>query len=713
MSNQFLDAAIEYASKGLAVFPVKAKGKNPLTNNGVKDATTNFDQIEKWWKRYPSANIGIACGEVSGGLLVVDLDEKDNGISGADSLNQWERENGQLPDSWRSLTGSGGVHIFYKLDGTTKNRVNLLDGVDIRSDGGYIVAPPSVHPNGHRYEWEYGPDDLEIAEADDTVKELLGVGKQADPERFVLPESIGKGQRNDTIYKMACSMQAKGALDDVIYIACKAVNEKQCDPPMSDEEVEKIVESALTKAKGIAKALAPSKELDLLMVTDAKGNEKVRQCAENVTRVILNDSKLAGKIKDDRFGYRLMYLGQLDWREKGDVYGEWTDKDDSALQSYLDIKYNLRNDKDYTNGFNVALLDNSYDPLVGYLDALEWDGIHRIDEAMTKCLGVEPTRYNVAAFRTFLLGAVRRAYNPGCKFDYMLVFVGQQGDGKSTFCKLLACNDEWYDENFNFKDTNSKATIENMAGKWILEMGEMDTMKRDFVTADALKAFITTQSDSYRAPYGRRAERRPRHCVFCGTSNDKNFLKDRTGNRRYLPIDCHSTAETKRFMFEDQENVARPYLRQVVAEMVAYYKAHPNEQAVLPEDIAGLAAEAQNNHLEEDVWVSIIDDFLRSEPCNRVNAAYLWDKAFDRDVADMRKGEVTRILTIMRNEIEGWHEIGKARMNGYGRAGICFERDPISVTYDVKSDTLEGDTDAIGDTLEGFEDVTGECDILF
>ena len=711
--NQFLDAAIEYASKGLAVFPVKAKGKNPLTNNGVKDATTNFDQIERWWKKYPSANIGIACGEVSGGLLVVDLDEKDNGISGADSLNQWERENGRLPDSWRSLTGSGGVHIFYRLDGTTKNRVNLLDGVDIRSDGGYIVAPPSIHPNGHRYEWEYGPDDLEIAEADETVKELLEVGKPSSSERFTIPETIGKGQRNDTIYKMACSLQAKGMLDDVIYVTCKTINEKQCDPPMSDEEVEKIVESALTKAKGNAKALAPSKELDLLMVTDAKGNEKVRQCAENVTRVILNDPKLAGKIKDDRFGYRLMYLGQLDWREKGDVYGEWTDKDDSALQSYLDIKYNLRNDKDYTNGFNVALLDNSYDPLVGYLDALEWDGIHRIDEAMTKCLGVEPTRYNTAAFRTFLLGAVRRAYNPGCKFDYMIVFVGQQGDGKSTFCKLLACNDEWYDENFNFKDTNSKATIENMAGKWILEMGEMDTMKRDFVTADALKAFITTQSDSYRAPYGRRAERRPRHCVFCGTSNDKNFLKDRTGNRRYLPIDCHSTAETKRFMFENQDEVARPYLRQVVAEMVAYYKEHPNEQAVLPEDVANLATEAQNNHLEEDVWVSIIDDFLRSESVNRVNAAYLWEKAFGKIAADMRKGEATRILTIMRNEIEGWHEIGKARMSGYGRAGICFERDPIGVTYDVKGDTLKGDTDAIGDTLEGFEDVTGVCDILF
>ena len=710
--NQFLDAAIEYASKGLAVFPVKAKGKNPLTNNGVKDATTNFDQIERWWKKYPSANIGIACGEVSGGLLVVDLDEKENGISGADSLNQWERENGHLPDSWRSLTGSGGVHIFYKLNGSTKNRVNLLDGVDIRSDGGYIVAPPSIHPNGHRYEWEYGPDDLEIAEADETVKSLLGVGKPSDTERFTLPDTIGKGQRNDTIYKMACSFQAKGMADDVILISCKAVNEKQCVPPLSEDEVEKIVDSALTKVKGNARALAPANDLDLLTVTDSRGHEKVRQCAENVARVILNDPKISGKIKDDQFGYRLIYLGQLDWREKGDTYGEWSDKDDSALKAYLDITYGLRNKGDYEDGFNMALLENKYDPLVGYLDALKWDGKPRIEEALTKCLGADPTEYNVEAFKVFLHGAVKRAYEPGCKFDYMMVLVGQQGDGKSTFFRMLACNDEWYDENFNFKDTNSKTTIENMAGKWILEMGEMDTMKRDIVTADALKAFITTPSDTYRVPFEKRAGRRPRHCVFCGTTNDKNFLKDRTGNRRYLPIDCHSTEETKRFMFENQETQIRPYLSQVIAEAVYRYKVDPTKKPVLPNSVAEQAVKEQNDHLEEDAWVSIIGEYLENDLAGRVNASYIWEKAFNKNAADMRKGEATRILTIMRNEIPGWHEVGKKRVPGYGNSSICFERDNMSSMMSPMT-TNSTTAPSIGDTFGGFQEVIDDDELLF
>ena len=704
MSNVFLDAAIEYASRGWAVFPLKARGKDPLTAHGVKDATTNFDQIEKWWTKNPNANVAIACGLVSGGLLVVDLDEKENGISGLDTLHDWESTNGSLPETVRSITGKGGSHLLYHIDYEEKNRTGLLDGVDIRSDNGYIVAPPSIHPNGRSYEWEYDPDEYKVADADETVKKLLSVGKKVKADKFTVPNKIASGKRNDTIFKMACALQSKGLTDSAILAACAAENNAKCDPPLDDKEVEKIVESALRHDKGVV-INKPTNPVQLLTVTDSKGNEKVRQCAENVARVILNDPVLKNKIKEDTFGHRLMYLGQLDWRKAGDNYGEWTDKDDGALEAYLDVKYGLRNKNDYTNGFNMALLENEFNPLQSYLDALLWDGVPRIDEALHHYLGVEKTEYNLAAFRVFLQGAIHRAYNPGCKFDYMMVLIGKQGDGKSTLFKFLACNDDWYDENFNFKDTNNKATIEKMAGKWFLEMGEMDTMKKDMVTADALKAFITTVADTYRVPFGRRPERRPRQCVFCGTSNDINFLKDRTGNRRYLPIDCNATAETKKRIFNYDE--ARPYFRQVIAEAVAEYKKNPSAPLVLPYELEEDAKQAQLRHLEEDVWVSIIEDFLEAEPVHRVNAAYIWEKAFDKNPADMRKGEASRIVTIMRNDIEGWHEIGKARLPGYGRGAVCFERDT-----DAKGDKI----DTIGDTFEvgaGFEKVDDALDIPF
>ena len=708
MRNQFLDAAIEYASRGWAVFPLKAKGKDPLTAHGVKEATTNFDTIKKWWSKNPNANVAIACGLVSGGLLVVDLDEKENGISGRDTLHNWEHENGKLPDTVMSITGKGGAHLFYHIDHAEKNKVGLLEGVDIRSDNGYIVAPPSIHPNGRRYEWEYDPEEYDVATADENVMRLLSVGKKLEPDKFTVPDKIPDGKRNDTIYKMACSLQAKGLTDSSILAACMAENLAKCNPPLDDDEVGKIVESALRHDKGLSTPTVARTGIDLIYDTDKDGNPKIRQCAENVARVILNDPALANKIKEDTFGHRLIYLGQLDWRRRGDTFGEWMDKDDSALRSYLHMKYKLRNKGDYEDGFNMALFENSYDPLTGYLNALEWDGIHRIDECLNYFLGVEKTEYNLTVFRLFLQGAVRRAYEPGCKFDNMVVLIGGQGDGKSTLFRFLACNEDWYSDNFNFRDTKNKATVEYMSGKWILEMGEMEVMKKDVVTSNELKAFISSQADDYRAPYDKRPQHRPRQCIFCGTSNDKNFLKDRTGNRRYWPIDCHATEETKDRIFNYE--LSRPYLKQVMAEAVAYYKAHPKEDLRLSRRMELMAEQAQGEHLEEDVWVQIIDDYLESEPVSRVNAAYLFEKALGKNPSDMRKGEAARILTIMRNDIKGWHEIGKARLNGYGRAGICFERDQVTPTTtevspkvtETGANSAKGDT---SETLPGFEEV--------
>ena len=670
MSNILLDAAIDYASRGLAVFPLKPRDKAPITAHGVHEATTNFDQINKWWKRYPNANIGIACGKISGGLLVVDVDRKQNGVDGLDSLNAWERENGELPETVRSITGTGGSHLLYRIDGAGKNRVNLLDGVDIRSDGGYIVAPPSIHPNGNKYEWEYDPDEYEVANGNETLDKLLDFGKKDKAENFTMPDKVGKGQRNDTMYKLACSLQARNLPDAVVFDSVRSANNSMCDPPLSDAELSKIIESALKHEKGTQLSVNTA-GLDLLMVTTKQGT-KVRQCAENVARVILNDPKLSGKIKDDTFGHKLIYFGQLDWRQDGDTMGEWSDKDDAALRSYLDIRYNLRNKSDYEDGFNMALLENEYDPLRGYLDALEWDGKPRIDQLLTDYLGADPSEYNAAVMRVFLLGAVKRAYEPGCKFDYMPVLIGGQGEGKSTFFKYLSCNDAWYDDNFNFKNLDNKAVIESMSGRWILEMGEMDTLKKDAVTADALKAFITSQSDRYRTPFARRPEDRKRQCVFCGTSNDANFLKDRTGNRRYLPIDTRKDRATKD-IFNEAE--ARPEFIQAVAEAVHNYKQNPNALPVLPNHVAADAMKAQTEHLEEDPWVQLIDDYLHRTARDRVNVLCIWDEGFKQDAVLQKRADVNRILTIMRNDISGWHEVGKKRIDDYGRGAICFERD--------------------------------------
>ena len=285
MDKSMKEWALYYASLGLAVFPLKPHGKAPLTEHGCKDATWEETQIERWWARWPSAGIGIATGEASGGLLVIDLDvDEDKGIDGRESLRRWEMEHGPLPgNTWLSITGRGGYHYFYRVNRETKNRAGLYEGVDVRGDGGYIVAPPSIHPNGRAYEWEQGPEDTPLAEADGRVWAFLAGGDKSQRaegqgcgQSFEAPEQIPEGQRVQTLVRLLCSQQAKGLSDGAIRAAVRAENEAKCVPPLTDAELEKEVFPALSRyEKGTAPYTA--------RYDSATGSFRPAQKAEPVT----------------------------------------------------------------------------------------------------------------------------------------------------------------------------------------------------------------------------------------------------------------------------------------------------------------------------------------------------------------------------------------------------------------------------------------------
>ncbi|MBR5606455.1 MAG: bifunctional DNA primase/polymerase, partial [Verrucomicrobia bacterium] len=214
MENKLLDEALKYATKfGWAVFPVSNKTKKPLTPHGCKDAKKTPGPIKAWWKKWPDANIGVATGSLSN-LVVIDLDiDEDKGLDGVHEMTIWENDNGDLPETARAITGRGGSHIYFHYEGSDlKNRTGISDGVDVRGEGGYVIAPPSIHPNGTVYEWECDPDEVSVAEVNEQVKKFLSIGsniKQAN-EHFSLPDVINSGQRNTTMHKMACSLQSQG-----------------------------------------------------------------------------------------------------------------------------------------------------------------------------------------------------------------------------------------------------------------------------------------------------------------------------------------------------------------------------------------------------------------------------------------------------------------------------------------------------------------------
>ena len=244
-------AAVQYIKMGLAVFPLEERGKRPKTRNGFKDATTDAAQVKAWWQQWPNANIGIATGKRSGGIFVIDLDiDEDKGIDGYHTLEDWQRENGKFPETWTAITGRGGYHLYFHSNSEIKNRAGIIDGVDVRGDGGYVVAPPSVHSNGNRYEWEYDPEEFDLAEANNNVKYFLDTGINSPGERFSMPDIVNAGERNDMIFRFACMMQAKGASDEAVFAATMAENNTKCNPPMNEKEVRVIVNSVLKYQKG-------------------------------------------------------------------------------------------------------------------------------------------------------------------------------------------------------------------------------------------------------------------------------------------------------------------------------------------------------------------------------------------------------------------------------------------------------------------------------
>jgi putative DNA primase/helicase len=163
-------AALAYGPIGLAVFPVAADCRRPLTPHGCQDATTVVETIERWWARWPAANVAVACGTPSG-VFALDIDVK--GANGLRTLAELEAANGELPHAWRTATPSGGCHLWFRQPARAlRNRVNFAPGLDVRTNGGSVAAPPSRKPNG-AYHWEVAPWDGSLADAPDWLLNLI------------------------------------------------------------------------------------------------------------------------------------------------------------------------------------------------------------------------------------------------------------------------------------------------------------------------------------------------------------------------------------------------------------------------------------------------------------------------------------------------------------------------------------------------------------
>ena len=252
-------AAVWYASNGFAVFPLGERSKKPITVNGLHNWTDSPDNAAEGWRKFPNSNIGLVCGTPSHGLLVIDLDVSDE-KDGIATLRKWEKVNGELPETAESITGSGGRHLFYRTDRTGIHpSVNHDLGVDVRSDGSYVIPPPSIHPSGGMYEWWADPRDVGIATADAAVYDFIDYVQRNGGEdelakkpngKFRLPDKIPKGERDNTLFKYASHLRAIGRSDEEILTSVMGANMIRCEPPLDSRAVERIAKSACRYERG-------------------------------------------------------------------------------------------------------------------------------------------------------------------------------------------------------------------------------------------------------------------------------------------------------------------------------------------------------------------------------------------------------------------------------------------------------------------------------
>ena len=245
--NILLDAALYYAGMGIAVFPCEPGRKTPACANGFLDATTDEATIRAWWARNPRANVAMATGKVSG-MVAVDVDPRHGGDEG---LLDLAARHGPLPETAESLSGGGGRHVFLAHPGghVPCSQSEIAPGVDIKGDGGYVVLPPSVHPGGGAYAWEFSSDiaDVRPAACPQWLVALIRAPGDKTPQgRTSRPSDanvIPSGQRNTALASLGGGMRRMGMSHNEILAALQEANQSRCDPPLDASEVEAIAAS--------------------------------------------------------------------------------------------------------------------------------------------------------------------------------------------------------------------------------------------------------------------------------------------------------------------------------------------------------------------------------------------------------------------------------------------------------------------------------------
>lgn len=415
-------------------------------------------------------------------------------------------------------------------------------------------------------------------------------------------------------------------------------------------------------------------------------NGEIKNSLRNLITIIENDPKLKGIVFNE-LSDGMEIKEEVPWKHPNNW---WRDADDAQLISYIDLAYGNFSARNYDIAVTKVTDDRSYHPIREYLENLpKWDGVERLEKLLIEYLGAEDNPYVRAVTRKTFIGAVARVYEPGIKFDWMLVLSGDQGIGKSTLVQKLA--GEWFNDSLKLSDTKDKTAAEKLQGYWILEIGELAGMRK--AEENELKNFLSSQNDIYRASFGKRATPHPRQCIFIGTTNEKGYLRDTTGNRRFWPVKVYK-GDKKPW------DISKEDIEQFWAEALISYQG--GEELQLSEELEVYANRMQNDAIEVDERQGIVEDYVdmllpdeweemdiyaRREYINEyhnkesiiakgtnqrmeVSVIEVWCEAFGKNKADLERIKSYEITKMIRR-MGDWEQADKLATGGiYGNRRI-------------------------------------------
>ena len=396
-------------------------------------------------------------------------------------------------------------------------------------------------------------------------------------------------------------------------------------------------------------------------------NNTIKPTIDNFRIIFENDVRLKGKFALNEFAGRGEVLGELPW-SAFTKRRAWTDTDTCGMYWYLEKVYKTSHPPKIDNALALHSEKYKFNDVVAYLNSLVWDGTPRLDTLLTDYLGAVDTEYVRAVTRKAFTAAVKRAIEPGCKYDNMLILAGAQGLGKSTLLDKMSKG--WFND--SIRTFEGKEASELLQGVWLVEISELDAFRKSDVAR--IKQFLSQRSDRFRAAYGRHVKEVPRCCVFFGTTNQTEFLRDETGNRRFWSVDVGINQPIKS-VWKDLDDE----LDQIWAEAVMRYRL--GEDLHLIGELEKTSEVVQEEHRESSIKEGVILEFLEIPvPADwarwsldkrlvflngdnkgeynlvkrdKICALEIWCEAFHGQAKDLTRAEVFEINNILRNQ-KGW-----------------------------------------------------------